>query len=398
MDGRALETAPTCLRALEPLDFDAGWKDPLVLEGTGREAIDWNNLGLPPASVVFQTSGSTGGRSHVVHTCSGLMAAGRAVNRWLGLRATDVFLCPLPLVHVGGFGMWMRARLCGARFVVSQGKWDAATFVRRVHEEKATVVSLVPTQVHDIVCAGLPCPPALRLAVVGGGHLLTELESESRQLGWPVLGSFGMTETCGQIATDHPDMADPGPGWVPVIDGWEARSGCDGLLETRGPGLLAGRVAKEGTHWRYVPVKLDDEGWFATEDKAQIMEFGGRTWLRPLGRRDDAIKIRGELVSLSAAATELEGLARGLGLASGLVTVIDQPDPRTGARLVLVGEPDARERLPELAELFNRRAPAYARIENTMIIEEIPRSALGKLRRSKLRERLEKSPSGRSLP
>lgn len=393
MLGKAMETMSTSLRDLEILNLHFGWQEPVVLAGEAGESIAWEKLGLPPDSVVFQTSGSTGGKNHVVHTAPGLAAAARAVNQWLGLRSDDVFLCPLPLVHVGGFGMWMRARVCGARFVHSPGKWDALSFVRRLQEEKATVISLVPTQVHDIVRAGLACPPTLRVAVVGGGHLLTELESESRQLGWPVLGSFGMTETCGQIATDHPDLADPGPGWVPMIDGWEARTGRDGILETRGPGLLAGRVAKVGEEWRYLSARLDDR-WFATEDKAQLMEFGGRIWLRPLGRRDDAIKIRGELVSLSAASGEIEGLARGLGLACDSVAIIDIPDPRTGAKLVLVGEPETRDRLPDLVEQFNRRAPAFARIENSMIIGEIPRSALGKLRRSVLRDMVRNILSG----
>jgi O-succinylbenzoic acid--CoA ligase len=387
MDGAAMESSGAWLRKLEDLDFAVGWKEPFFL-GDGESAPKgWEGFGLPTSPLVFSTSGSTGGKNQIIHTAAGLAAAARAVNQWLGLRSDDVFLCPLPLVHVGGFGMWLRARLCGARFVLSPGKWDAAAFVRRLHDEKATVVSLVPTQVHDIVRAGLTCPQGLRFAVVGGGHLLPELESESRQLGWPVLGSFGMTETCGQIATDHPDLADPGPGWLPMIDGWEARTGNDGVLETRGPGLLAGRAVKVEGEWRYSPARLDD-GWLATEDRAEVREFGGRMWLRPLGRRDDAIKIRGELVSLGDAAAEIEGLARGLGLACDAVAIIEQPDPRAGAKLVLVGEPDARERLPELIELFNRRAPAFARIEKAVVLEKIPRSALGKLRRAALREML----------
>lgn len=389
-----MEKAAACLRMLGNLDFVQGWEVPLVLEDEGDLAIDWARLGLPRSSVVFWTSGSTGGKKAMVHTGDGLAAAARAVNAWLGLGPADVFVCPLPLVHVGGFGVWMRARLCGARFSACPGKWDAVAFVRRLQEEEATIISLVPTQLHDIVRAGLVCPPALRFAIVGGGHLMTDLESESRQLGWPVLGSFGMTETCGQIATERPDIPDPGPCWLPLIDGWEARAGEDGLLETRGPGLLAGRVVTVEGQWRYQPAPLRD-GWFTTEDHAQIREFGGRFWLRPLGRRDDSIKIRGELVSLSAAAAEIEGLARGLGLPQDSVCIIDQPDPRTGARLVLVGEPEAQERLPELEDQFNRRAPAFARIEHRMLLEQIPRSPLGKLRRAVLRDLVEKSPLGR---
>ncbi|MFM7182417.1 MAG: AMP-binding protein [Verrucomicrobiales bacterium] len=387
MNGGSMDTADLLLRKLENLDFARGWEDPLVLDEQEKAAgpADWGKLGMPDASLVFQTSGSTGGKTHVVHSSKGLLAAADAVNCWLGLGRDDVFACPLPLLHVGGFGMWLRAKLAGARFVMSSGKWDATAFVRQLLAEKATVISLVPTQLHDIVHAGLACPPRLRFAVVGGGHLLTDLESESRQLGWPVLGSFGMTETCGQIATERPDLATPGPRWMPMIDGWEARATAEGILETRGPGLLVGKVCQVNGEWRYLASPLDD-GWFATEDHAEIREIGGRMWLRPLGRRDDAIKIRGELVSVSAASTEIEGLARGMGLASGTVAIIDQPDPRTGAKLILVGEPDTRDRLPELIDLFNRRAPAFARIEQSIIIAEIPRTALGKLRRSALRE------------
>lgn len=381
-----MDAAVPCLQRLDVLDFARGWDSPVVMSPRASRP-DWEKLDLPAGSVLFMTSGSTGRMSYVVQTAAGLMAAAQAAAAWLGLGKDDVFFCPLPMCHVAGFGMWMRAKLCGARFVASTGKWDASTFVRRLHAENATVVSLVPTQVHDIVQAGLACPQGLRLAVVGGGHLLAELESESRQLGWPVLGSFGMTETCGQIATERPGLGGPGPCWLPVIDGWETRLQGDGSLQIRGPGLLAGRVAKMDGEWRYLRAQLKD-GWFLTDDRAEIRKFGGKIWLRPLGRRDDAIKIRGELVSLAAATTEIESLARGIGLAPDSVAVIDIPNPRTGSRMVLVGEPETLDRLATLMDLFNRRAPAFARIEGSIVIEKIPRSALGKLRRSTLRELL----------
>lgn len=378
------------LARLDALDWERGWEKPLVFGSGGAglpETLDLDGLEIPRDAVVFPTSGSTGEPAFVVQTLASLAASANTVNRWLGLGPEDVFFCPLPLGHVGGFGMWMRARCSGGRLVVDDTKWDARNFFRRLEEEAATVISLVPTQVYDLVQTGLPCPSGLRVAVVGGGHLRSDLESEARQLGWPVLGSFGMTETCGQIATERPDLPDPGPDWLPVIDGWEVATHDDGLLMVRGPGLLAGKIECETGQWQLRTGRRHGP-WFVTEDRADIREFSGRTWLRPRGRRDDAIKIRGELVSLAAAASEMEGLARGLGIPPASVAVIDQPDPRAGARLVLVGEPPARDRLPVLAELFNRRAPAFARIEHWHVLDSIPRSPLGKLRRSALREQI----------
>lgn len=390
MNGGPTGRASPALDRLEALDLTRGWEDPLIFGTGGEDAGDGPRISsadLPRDAVVFPTSGSTGAATYIVQTLGSLEAAARTVNAWLDLGPGDVFLCPLPLGHVGGFGMWLRSKCAGARFVWEEARWDAQKFVQRAREESATVVSLVPTQVHDLVQAGLACPPGLRRAVVGGGHLRSELESESRQLGWPVLGSFGMTETCGQIATERPDLPDPGPGWLPVIDGWEVDIHSDGLLKARGPGLLAGKLECREGGW-HLAAGPRDGSWFITEDRAEIREFAGRKWLRPRGRRDDAIKIRGELVSLAAATCEIEGLARGLGLPPTSVAVIDRPDPRAGARLVLVGEPLAADRLPVLAELFNRRAPAYARIEESLLVALLPRSPLGKLRRAALREML----------
>ncbi len=358
----------------------AGWEAP---------AVDWNQLELPPEAVVFTSSGSTGHPKLTVLTRPALLASAKRVVDWLGITAGDHLICPLPLFHVGGFGMLARARAAGAGFSKTEGKWDARRFAYRIWETGASVTSLVPAQVYDLVCGRIPCPKSMRMVVVGGGHLAADLDSEARQLGWPILASFGMTEAASQIATEKPGMTAPSPGWLPVLEGWEVANDSDGRLRMRGPGMFAGNIMPGESGWVYEPATLDN-GWFTANDFADLQQKDGVTWLRPRGRTDDSIKIRGELISLSNAEKELEGLARGHGVDPQSVALIDVADPRIGRLLVLAGEASVAETLTTLKEAFNRRAPAFARIERVVELTQIPRSELGKLQRGRLRALLEK--------
>lgn len=344
----------------------------------------------PEDAVVFASSGSTGLPKLTVLRRAALLESARLVCGWLGLGPGDRMLGVIQLHHVGGVGMVARSRVSGAALELELGRWDAERFARRCEADAITVVSLVPTQVFDLVRRSFKAPHSLRAVVVGGGALDSELESEARHLGWPVLASFGMTETASMVATERPGLHAPGAGWLPLIDGWEAWADEGGALRVRGPSLFSGHlVAEEGNTWRFEPAPLAGDGWFVTADLAEVRaDAAGRLWLRPLGRADDQVKIRGELVSLATAQRELEGLARGLGLDPRRLAVIDLPDERTGARLVLAAESDLAADLDRLAAQFNRRAPAYARLEGRALVDALPRSALGKLRRSELRRRV----------
>ena len=379
---------------LPPTD-DRFWTDPgprlLLAESVpdlDQALVAALAAGVPPDAVVFASSGSTGNPKLTVLTREALLRSARQVADWLALTPADRQLCVLPLFHVGGLGIVARSRVSGAGLVLDHGRWDPQRFARTCADESISVTSLVPTQVFDLVDLGVRAPRSLRTVVVGGGALDGELESEARHLGWPVLASFGMTETASMVATEKPGLAAPGPGWLPVIDGWEASVHREGTLRLRGPALFSGRLVPSASvpgGWVFVPVDLDD-GWFATADLAEVeTDARGQCWLRPTGRTDDAVKIRGELVSLSKAQDEIDGLALARGLDPRCCAVIDLPDARTGARLVLAGERQVAQHLEPLVEAFNRRAPAFARIEGRTVVETLPRSPLGKLRRTELK-------------
>lgn len=295
---------------------------------------------------VWIASSGSGGRLKVIALSRiALEASANAVNEHLRTELSDRWLNPLPRFHVGGLGIVVRAFLVGSRCDFLP-RWSAEEFVRAARVHGSTLASLVPTQVYDLVVARATCPPALRAVVVGGGALDEDLHVRAAELGWPLLPSYGMTETGSQVATTQPGAEDFV--WLPLLDHVEARISEAGLLELRGPSLLTGwMLFASGGSARWENPKHD--GWFRTNDRAELQK--GK--LRFLGRADDLTKIRGELVDVAALESALQ--AR---VPSGLVRIDPSPDPRNGIALTVVAENAAAEAEARGAdELF----PPYAR-------------------------------------
>lgn len=314
------------------------------------------------AHVWVATSGTSGRLKIVALSRSALEASARAVNRHLGANAQDVWTNPLPLFHVGGLGIAVRAGLTGSAAHFLQ-EWTAAEFVRSADESGATLSALVPAQVHDLVGAGLHAPSGLRAVVVGGGALDDGLHARAAALGWPLLPSYGLTEAASQVATARGGAKDAE--WLPLLDHVEARAGEGGVLELRGPSLLTGwMIFGEDGRTRWEDPKRD--GWYRTNDR---VELRGRE-LRVLGRLDDLVKIRGELVDVAALERDLQ--AR---VVSGRIMVRIVPDERNGFALQVMAEnePARAEAMRAVDDVF----PAFARPES-MTTGAIERTALGK--------------------
>lgn len=317
------------------------------------------------ASVVLATSGSAGKAKFVVLPKAALLASARAVNAHCGLTAEDVWLGGLSTFHVGGIGIYARAFANGAR--VAPLPWDSWTrdgsvFLEAVRREKATLASLTPAHLRDLVQAGARCPAPLRGLFLGGGAVAPELVARARELRWPVWPTYGMSEASSQIATS----LDGDGAWLEVLPHWETRidQGA-GRLSIRGDALFSGYLERRGGDWRFDPAREPD-GWFATGDRCQVAH--GR--LRFGGRLDDSVKILGELVSLASLDARLARFAiRGL--------VVALPHPRRGHELVLVREPGGGA-----LEGFNAGLAPVERVSRERVVAELPRSEIGKVDRA----------------
>ena len=330
-----------------------------------------------PGHVLFETSGSSGAPKQIALSKEALLVSAAAVNNHLGVSADSCWGLALPTHHVGGFGVAARVFQAGCRIADLRGKWNPQAFRDRLAKTGVTHGSLVPTQVHDLAREKLEAPRGLVAIVVGGGHLDTATGQAARDLGWPVLASYGMTEAGSQIATQRPEelggIYQPSP--IPLLPIWRTRLAADGRLRIAGRALFSGHVA-DG---HYFP-REDD--WHTTSDLAELTDGG----LVPLGRADALVKVLGELVDPEAIERDLIAASAGR-LAAGTFAVVALPDERAEHRLVAVFSPTVDpDLIHQTIVCHNHTAPGFQRLGPPVFLETIPLGPLGKVQRSKLRE------------
>ncbi|GAB6040356.1 class I adenylate-forming enzyme family protein [Endothiovibrio diazotrophicus] len=333
----------------------------LLPEPLGAEEIRW----------VVATSGSGGEPRGVMLRGAELTAAAAAANRRLGLAGGDRWLACLPLFHIGGLAILLRCALAGATPILHP-RFDPVRLLDEATRHGATHLSVVPAMLEQLLDAAEDAsPPApLRVVLVGGGPLSSGLARRALAAGWPLRLSYGLSEGASLIAGGCPLVDVDRPARVgPPLEGVELAVGADGALRIRGPQLMVG-YANPGRR----PGDGLEGGWLVTGDRGRLLADGS---LEVLGRNDEVLVSGGENVQPE----EVEAvLVEHPAVREVAVTAI--PDPVWGQRLValVVGgvEPAALE------AWCQRRLAGPWRPRLFVRVSELPRTALGKLRRREL--------------
>jgi O-succinylbenzoic acid--CoA ligase len=311
--------------AVAPVDprLPAAARDALPLDGPLEDG---------DALVVF-TSGTSGEPKGVVLTHDAIGASAYASNAALGVTDDDSWLACLPLAHIGGLSVVLRALHAGTPFTFDD-------------EGAATLVSLVPTMLRRMDVA------RFRRVLLGGAASPGDLPPN-------VVRTYGMTETGSGIAYDGR-----------ALNGVELRIGDAGQIQVRGPMLL--RCYLDGSDPK------DAGGWLATGDIGELADGV----LRVHGRADDVINTGGEKVWPTAVERALEGAP---GVAD--VAIAGRADPEWGQRVVAFVVPSDRAAPPSLDALrdtVKQTLAAYCAPKELVLVDALPRTPSGKVRRSDL--------------
>ncbi len=309
---------------------------------------------LAGAALAIFTSGTSGRPKGARLTWENVEAACRASVEHLGHGTEDVWLTALPLHHVSGLSAVARSAYAGGG-VRLLSRFDAVGFAREMRSG-STIVSVVPTMLHRILDHDAGPFDNLRAVLVGGGPIPDGLLERASAARMPVLPSYGMTETFGQVATLRPGAA-LGRRAHP-LPGVELRVGDDGPIALRSDQVSPGYLGE---------VDRGDP-WFVTSDLGEVDDEGAVT---VLGRADIVIVTGGENVNPERVEAELMGH-----VSVDEVVVVGVEDELWGSRLVAVYNGSAGR--ADLESWLTGRLPGFMVPKQWVAVDSIPRTPLGK--------------------
>ena len=331
----------------------------LVLDGEGATIRTDGRSVEPETAVAVATSGTAGMPKVVELSRSALEAAVDGSARALGSAPTDSWLCCLPVAHIGGLLVLLRAVIAGSPVQV-HAAFDAAA----VAAADVDHVSLVPTMLHRLLESGADLG-RFRSLLVGGAELTEATVETALDRGARVVHTYGLTETCGGIAYDGR-----------LFDRAAARLGAEDELQLAGPTLMRGYRGDPAA----TAAAFTLDGWLRTGDAGSI-DGDGRVRVR--GRLDERIRTGAETVWPQEVETALRGHPK-----IREVAVAGRPDPEWGEHVVAFVVPSLVDEPPTLEELRDHAAEALARFKaprELVLLAELPRTASGKVRRAELR-------------
>ena len=345
------------------------------------------------ALCVQYTSGTTSRPKGVLMTHGNALWAGRVGVAHERLTGSDVHLIYAPLFHVNALAYSFLPALWAGASVVLQPRFSSSRFWSVACEHGTTWASMIPFASRALNAVERPKWQPFRCW--GSGAAGVPL---AKELGIPMMGWYGMTETISQPIVGDPCLpnregcmgrAAPEYGVRIVNDnGWLCEIGETGLLQVRGVmglSLFAGYLNDEPATRK----AFDHEGWFITGDKVTRLASGDIAFA---GRDKDMLKVGGENVSPLEVEQTIVGVA---GVAE--VAVVSRPHALLGevavafVRLVDGVQPAAHTHARLTQEIHTRCEQALAdfkRPREIVFVDEFPRATLNKISKAQLRTQL----------
>jgi benzoate-CoA ligase family protein len=344
------------------------------------------------------SSGTTGLPKAVMHRHYNLEATAQTMGATvLRTRRDDRFLSVPKLFFAYGLGNSMTFPFAvGATTILNPAPSSPAGLAALAAEHRPTVLAVTPGFVAAMLDANVPADAfaSLRVATSAGEALPADLHRRFvAHLAVPLLDVLGSTEALNCFIANHEGRERPGTSGE-VIDGYELKllddadaeitdADSPGYLHVRGPSVATG-------YWsRYDATRAAFRGdWLKTGD---VYTRSADAYYTFLGRNSDMIKASGIWVSpaeVEAALVEhpdvLEAAVVGARDANALEDVVAVVVARAGCSI----DADA------LVAHCRDRMAAFKRPRRVVVVDALPRTATGKVRRFALRDAIARGDIG----
>jgi O-succinylbenzoic acid--CoA ligase len=336
----------------------------LVADGPAL-AFGHTDLTQVPAriSAVVSTTGSSGSSKEVGLTASALLSSARASNKALGAEFGNSWSLLLPLTHIAGINVLVRALELGTEPIDlrhHQGDYPRADFT-----------AIVPTQLFKALNGDAQLLKHLveaKAVLVGGAALTTELHLQAENAGINVVVTYGMTETSGGCVYNG----------IP-LDGVEISITSEKRIAIKGTVLAHTYLGAEAL-W---DTQFKD-GWFHSSDLGRIENEK----LIVEGRSDDVIISGGENISLSAIESSLHAHFPHKTFAAFAVK-----DSKWGQALHLAIAGDGFPSEDEVAQYLGEKFGEFSKPKGYLHLPELPLIGIGKVDRKKLTDLYMEAPN-----
>ncbi len=413
---------PICLSATEPeweyaltdsgasavmADAAMGAKIAPLCNRLGVRLVNINAITAVPAktlpditpernAMILYTSGTTSKPKGVVTTHANIQAQIESLVQAWEWSAADRIPLFLPMHHIHGIINVTCCALWSGATIESFARFDLSAILERVRADAYTVFMAVPTIYVKLIQALESASPENRQAIVAGFARMRLMISGSAALpasvhelwtaltGQKLLERYGMTEI--GMAISNPYHGERRPGAVgKALPGVEVRlksesgaivTGEDepGEIQVRGPGVFR-------AYWNRPEASAEtfDDDWFRTGDMA-VLERG---YYRIMGRLSvDIIKSGG--YKLSALEIEAALLEHPHILECAVIGLPDDTWGEAVSAAVVLKENTTLD-LATLREWCKERLSVYKVPQRLLVVNELPRNAMGKVTKPAVR-------------
>lgn len=356
-----------------------------------------------PDAVVLQlyTSGTTG-RPKGVMTSHRQMSVARWVEvdspDWVDWKSDEVLLSAMPNFHSGGFS-WILIGLLRQITCICTADPSPANLLALSRKYQATRNFIVPAVVRmlvEMIESSGEQPPPYRSIFYGAAPMDFDLIQRCQRLFGAHCGFaqyYGMTEMCGSVTflppKEHrPDKPERLRSVGRPLAGFELEIR-DPQGRVLGPHQAGEIFARSPTrmlgYWHQPEATAEvllPDGWYRTGDGGYVDEEG---YLYLTDRIKDMIISGAENIYPA----EVEAAVR-FHPAVQDVVVVGVPDEQWGETVCAVVElrPNASLSIEELREFARQRIAGYKLPRLLRVVEQLPRTATGKLQRGAVRKQL----------
>ncbi len=358
----------------------------------GIPTVDLDSLEEPDEdelAVLLYTSGTTGRPKGALISHRNLRGTVEGLHRAWGWRRDDHLLHALPLFHVHGLFVAQHGALWAAARCTWLERFDPAEAMAVMERLACTVFMGVPTFYHRFLALPEDVRPRLRrmrLFTSGSAPLpAAEHRAFRSRFGLEIVERYGMTEVGIVLSNPLDGERRPGavgfplPGVEAKVVDRETEAPVDvdvvGEIRIRGPGVVRGYLRRPDK----TREALTEDGWMRTGDLGKVDADG---YFHVVGRAKDLVISGG----LNVYPGEVEAVLREHPSVSQ-AAVVGIPDPDWGERVVAAVVLQGGEELDEsglVAHCRERLAP-YKCPKQVHAIAELPRNAMGKVQKHRLR-------------